>query len=177
MAPVNVNVKPDLIDKRSELTDKAPGLTHVKLLAQLMDSAVEIPGLKIRFGLDAVLGLVPGVGDFASSFISLYILRVANRSGFSRLTLVHMTFNILCDMVVGSIPLAGDVFDVFWKSNQRNVKLLLQHKGASAESHRSKTGDWLFLMMLIAILITIMAGSLFITLFVLSRFTRWIYAQ
>ena len=160
-----------------ELPNDEPGLTHVKLLARLMDSAVEIPGLRMRIGLDALLGLFPGLGDLASSAVSLYILQVANRRGVSRWTLTRMTFNILCDGVVGAIPLAGDVFDIFWKSNQRNVELLLQHKGTAENSHPSKMGDRLFLGMLVVVLLTALVGTVFVTLFILSWLTRWIFAE
>jgi len=170
-------IEPELIDKRFERPDETHSLAHVKMLAQLMDSAIEIPGLRIRVGLDALLGLVPGAGDLASSFVSLYIVRVAHRSGVSRLTLARMMFNILCDWIVGSIPLAGDVFDIFWKANQKNVKLLLEHEAAVAGERRSKTGDWLFLSLLIAISVTVLVVSVFITLLILSRLTRWIFAE
>ena len=170
-------IEPELIDKRFERPDESPGLAKVKILAQLMDSAVEIPGLRIRVGLDALLGLLPGAGDMVSSLVSLYIVQVAHRSGVSRLTLARMTFNILCDWIVGSIPLAGDIFDIFWKANQRNVKLLLEHERASAGARRSKTADWLFLSLLIAILVTVLVGSVLITLFLLSWLTRGIFAE
>ena len=170
-------IEPELIDKRSALSDEPPSLVQVRLLAQLMDSAFEIPGLRMRVGLDAILGLLPGVGDLASSFVSLYILQAANRRGVSRLILSRMAFNVLVDWLVGSIPLAGDAFDVFWKSNQKNVHLLLQHKGAPANGRRSKTGDWLFLGLLITILMLVFAGSLAITLFIASRMTRWLLAD
>ena len=131
----------------------------------------------MRVGLDAILGLLPGAGDVASSFVSLYILQTANRRGVSRLILSRMAFNVLVDWLVGSIPLAGDVFDVFWKSNQRNVNLLLQHNGTPANGRRSKTGDWLFFGMLITILVTVLAGSLSITYFIASQLTGWAMAD
>ena len=171
------NPSPELIDKRLERPEEDRSLAQITLLAKLMDSAVEIPGLKTRIGLDAVLGLIPGVGDIASSFVSFYVLQVANRRGASRLTLLHMTFNILCDWIIGSVPLAGDVFDIFWKSNQRNVKMLLQDEGAVAGVRRSRTGDKLFLGGLIVTLLAVLAGSLFVTLFLLSRLTRWFLAE
>jgi len=170
-------IEPELIDKPFERPDETPSLAQVKMLAQLMDSAIEIPGLRIRVGLDALLGLVPGAGDLVSSFASLYIVQVAHRIGVSRLTLTRMTFNILCDWIVGSIPLAGDVFDIFWKANQKNVKLLIEHDASVAGARRSKTGDWLFLSLLIAISVTVLVGSVFISLFILSRLTRWIFAE
>ena len=168
---------PELIDRRVNSPEEDRSLAQIKLLSRLMDSAIEIPGLKTRIGLDAVLGLIPGVGDIASSFASFYILQVANRRGASRLTLLHMTFNILCDWIIGSVPLAGDVFDIFWKSNQRNVKLLLQDKGAVVGVHRSRTGDKLFLGGLIVTLLAVLAGSVLVTLFLFSRVTRWFLAE
>jgi|JI6StandDraft_1071083.scaffolds.fasta_scaffold62373_2 hypothetical protein len=168
---------PELIDKGVDRPGDDRSLAQITLLAKLMDSAVEIPGLKTRIGFDAVLGLIPGVGDIASSVVSFYVLQVANRRGASRITLLHMTFNILCDWIIGSVPLAGDVFDIFWKSNQRNVKLLLQDEGAVAGVHRSRTGDKLFLGGLIVTLLAVLAGSLFVTLFLLSRLTRWFLAE
>ncbi len=170
-------IEPELIDKRFGMPDEAPGLAQVTFLAHLMDSAIEIPGLRIRIGLDAILGLLPGAGDLASSFVSLYILQVAHRRGVSRLTLIQMAFNVLVDWLVGSIPLAGDAFDIFWKSNQKNVHLLLQHEGTPASGRRSKTGDWLFFGMLITILVTVLAGSLSITYFIASQLTGWMMAD
>jgi hypothetical protein len=172
----SIVVEPELIDRRSAVSEETPGLKEARLLARLMDSAVEIPGLKTRIGLDAVLGLVPGAGDIISSFASLYILQVANRSGVSRITLTRMTFNVLCDWIVGSIPIAGDVFDVFWKSNQKNVQLLLEHTETAAGTHRSKVGDRLFLTSLIAILIIVLVGSAAMTLFLMAWITKWIFA-
>ena len=168
---------PELIGRPMDRPEDDRSLAQIKLLSKLMDSAVEIPGLKTRIGLDAVLGLIPGVGDIASSLASFHILQVANRRGASRLTLLHMTFNILCDWIIGSVPLAGDVFDIFWKSNQRNVKLLLGDEGAVVGVQRSETGDKLFLGGLIVTLIAVLAGGLFVTFFLFSWFTRWLLAE
>lgn len=165
---------PELIDKRSAAPGGAPDLEHLKLLARLMDSAFEIPGLRLRFGLDAILGLLPGIGDLASSFVSLYILQEAQRRGVSRVTLTRMSFNTLVDLLIGSIPLLGDAFDVVWKSNQKNVELLIQHESTPANRRRRKIGDWFFLALLIAILMTFLAGSLTLTYYMVVSLTRWL---
>lgn len=174
---ITPQIEPELIDKPSARSDEPPSLAQVRLLAKLMDSAFEIPGLRMRIGLDAILGLLPGVGDLASSLVSLYILQTANRRGVSRPILARMALNVLIDWLVGSIPLAGDVFDVFWKSNQKNVNLLLQHDGTPENRRRSKTGDWLFLGLLIALLMLVFAGSLALTLFIVSRMTHWLWTD
>ena len=167
-------LEPELIDKRSAVPAGTLDLEQLKLLARLMDSAFEIPGLRLRFGLDAILGLLPGIGDLASSFVSLYILQEAQRRGVSRVTLARMSFNTLVDLLVGSIPLLGDAFDVVWKSNQKNVALLIQHESSPEARRRRKIGDWFFLALLIAILLTVLAGSLTLTFFMVSSLARWL---
>lgn len=104
----------------------------VERLAQLLDTRFALPGTKIRFGLDSLLGLVPGIGDSITAFLGFYIIARAHALGVSRLTLARMTGNVLLDTVVGSIPLVGDIFDVAYKSNARNIRLLknnLRSKG------------------------------------------------
>ena len=165
---------PELIDKRATVPYGPVDLEHLKLLARLMDSAFEIPGLRLRFGLDAILGLLPGIGDLAASFVSLYILQEAQRRGVSRVTLTRMSFNILIDWLVGSVPLLGDAFDVVWKSNLKNVELLIQHESTPAARRRRKIGDWFFLALLISILLTVLAGSLTMTYFMVVSLIRWL---
>ena len=93
-------------------------------LAWLMDNAIPIPGLKARVGLDALIGLVPWVGDLVGGLVTSYILSEAARLGAPKPVLLKMAFNIAVDTVVGAIPFAGDLFDFRWKANIRNVRLL-----------------------------------------------------
>src|SRR6185369_7524402 len=87
---------------------------NLELLARLMDNAFEIPGTNVRFGLDAIIGLIPGLGDTLTSFVSLYILKAASRAGVPRVTLLRMATNLGIDYIVGIVPVAGDLFDVYW---------------------------------------------------------------
>lgn len=103
---------------------------RVDRLARILDRAVGIPGTNIRFGLDSILGLVPGMGDVATGALSIYIILEAARLGVPRATLVRMLGNVAIDTVGGSVPIVGDLFDVAWKSNSRNVELLQRHVGA-----------------------------------------------
>jgi hypothetical protein len=96
-------------------------------LARTLDSAVRIPGTNVRFGLDAVLGLVPGVGDVAGAVMAGYIVLVGAQRGASASVLARMVLNIGIDTVVGSVPIVGDLFDVGWRANMRNVALLEAH--------------------------------------------------
>ena len=113
---------------QSTADDQLPQLApELQLLADWMDGVFRVPGVGWRFGLDAILGFIPGIGDTATSVASLYILSAAHRYGVTRTTLLRMALNVVLDAVVGAIPLIGDIFDVYWKSNQRNVAILKRH--------------------------------------------------
>jgi hypothetical protein len=102
-------------------------LERLRTLSRLLDNAFVIPGTKYRIGLDAIVGLVPGIGDAISAVFSLYIVFQAARMGVPRATLVRMLGNVGVDTVIGEIPLLGDLFDVGFKSNMRNLSLIEQH--------------------------------------------------
>lgn len=119
------------------MNDRRPGaprdaattaeLDRLDRLARNLDSAVRLPLIGVRIGWDSILGLVPGVGDALAIAPGLYILLRAHQLGASRATLARMAANAGVDFLVGSIPLLGDIFDVGFKSNLRNVRLLRQH--------------------------------------------------
>jgi hypothetical protein len=107
-------------------------LRRLRRLATLMDAAVTIPVINVRIGWDPVLGLVPGAGDALSAAISAYIVVEAARLGVPKLLLLRMVVNIAIDFVVGTVPIAGDWFDVIWRANLMNVDLLERHLGEAA---------------------------------------------
>lgn len=98
----------------------------VESFTQLLDSAFQIPGTKIRIGIDPLLGLIPGVGDFVSLIMSSYPIYVAARCGVSWTTVFRMILNVAMDSLIGLIPVLGDIFDFAFKANQRNLRLLQQ---------------------------------------------------
>jgi len=102
-------------------------LRRLSYIAALMDTAVGIPLTRLRIGADSVLGLVPGIGDAAGVLVSLYLVNEARRLGLPRDTLARMLANVGVDFVGGAVPLLGDLFDVYFKSNKRNVDLVLDH--------------------------------------------------
>lgn len=106
---------------------RAERIARVEWLATLLDTAIVVPGTGIRFGLDALIGLVPAVGDIVSMLLSLYIIREARALGAPRLLVARMLANVALDGVVGAVPVAGDLFDVAFRANRRNVALLLAH--------------------------------------------------
>lgn len=111
-------------------TPEPPGLRRARHVATLLDDAVTIPGTGVRIGLDGLVGLLPLSGDAVTAVFSLYIVVEAVRSGVPRAVVARMAFNVVVDLVVGSIPIVGDAFDVFWKANRRNVRLFERAVGA-----------------------------------------------
>lgn len=96
-------------------------------LAHLMDTSIPLPFIRKRIGIDGILGFIPGVGDGIGTLVSAYIVARAAHMGIPRALLLQMAFNVGIDTLVGSIPLAGDLFDMGWKANARNMQLLERH--------------------------------------------------
>jgi hypothetical protein len=117
--------------KNMNTTERLATLNRIRKLSRLMDTAIRIPGIGFRFGLDPIIGLVPGAGDVVSTAFSAYIIFLATRFGLPRGVLAQMIFNIALEAVVGSVPLVGDLFDAAYKSNIRNLALLEQQLQAA----------------------------------------------
>jgi Domain of unknown function (DUF4112) len=124
----------------------APRLKRMRQLSQLLDGAIVIPGTNRRIGIDPILGLIPGGGDTLSAALSGYIIIEAARMGVPRSALMQMVGNLLLDTAVGSVPVLGDVFDVFSKANLRNMQIVESHAQIPAASAKT---DRLFIGLLI----------------------------
>lgn len=137
-------------------------------LGWLMDDLIRIPGLNWRIGLDALVGLIPGFGDTATSLVSFYILASAVRYGVPKVTLLRMGMNLGIDYLVGSLPFVGDLFDAWWKSNQKNIELLNKRATVSAEEAREgRLSDWLFVGLIILLLVGIVIGAAAVSFYLL----------
>ena|SRR6185503_7022238 len=150
---------------------------NLENLAWLMDDLIRIPGLGWRFGLDALIGLIPGFGDTATSLASFYILASAVRYRVPKITMLRMGLNVGIDYLVGSLPLVGDLFDAWWKSNQKNIALLRQRATVSAEEARQgKLSDWLFVGLIILLLAGLALGaaavSVYLFVIILQQLSR-----
>ena len=102
-------------------------LDRLDMLATVFDTAFILPGTNVRFGVESLLRLVPGIGDAAASLLSCYLLFEARRLGVPRLLFARMVMNVVLEGTVGAVPIAGDAFDVFFRANRRNVALLREH--------------------------------------------------
>jgi len=140
----------------------------IERLSWLMDDLIRIPGLGWRFGLDALVGLIPGFGDTASSLASFYILASAVRYGVPKVTILRMGMNVGIDYLVGSLPLVGDLFDAWWKSNHMNVELLRKRATVSRKDARQgEISDWLFVGMIILLLAALAVGAAVVSVYLL----------
>lgn len=144
----------------------------LETLSHYLDDWIKIPVVGWRFGLDALIGLVPNVGDMATSVLSFYILVAGVRYGVPKITLLRMAFNIGLDYVVGAIPLIGDAFDLIWKSNKKNMDLLRER---ATGKDKGTTGDYLFVGLIILALVAILVGSILVSLFIISLFFKGIW--
>jgi len=138
----------------------ADPLARARTLARLLDSVARVPGTKIRFGADAVVGLVPGLGDIGGAALAGYLVILAQRLGVPRSVVLRMLGNVAIDTIAGTVPLIGDMFDVAFKSNLRNVALLesaLQRPAATKRTSR------LLVVGTILALVLLVAGALVVT--------------
>ena len=126
-------------------------------LAFYLDDLFRIPGIGWRFGLDAIIGLIPSVGDTLTSLASFYILLAGVRYGVPKITLLRMALNIGIDYLLGSIPVVGDAFDFFWKSNDMNMRLIRER---ATGKNKGTTGDYIFIFVLIGLLVLLLIASI-----------------
>ena len=134
-------------------------------LSKYLDNWVKIPVVGWRFGLDAIIGLIPNIGDSITSLASFYILIAGVRYGVPKITLLRMAFNIGLDYLVGTIPFIGDAFDFFWKSNRQNMDLI---RTRATGKNVGTTGDYIFVFGIILLLIGLLVGSILVSLYILS---------
>ncbi|WP_225413092.1 DUF4112 domain-containing protein [Stigmatella hybrida] len=133
-------------------------LDQVRRLARQLDTSLRLPG-GVRIGWDAVLGLIPAVGDWAGALLSSYIILQAVRLGASRGVLLRMVGNVAVEALVGVVPFVGDLFDVAWRANVRNVTLLEKHLAAPTATRRASQA-WVFVAVLLLVALLALAATL-----------------
>lgn len=139
-------------------------------LAWWLDSSIVVPGTRFRIGFDALIGLVPGIGDLIGTALSAYIVAAAARRGLPGSVLLRMALNVGVEAVVGAVPIVGDLFDAAWKANQRNVALLRQYAAVPQRAHAQSR---LVVSLWVLVLLAVAAGLVLLAYAVL----RWLWLQ
>jgi hypothetical protein len=145
-------------------------LAALRKWAVLLDSAFQVPGTRLRFGLDPIVGLLPGAGDLVTGFFSVMILLHSVRLRIPKVVVARMVMNTGLDLLVGAVPLAGDLFDAGFKANLRNMALLERHARPGVAPERS---DYVFVGVAVAILVLIAVVPLAIAWWLLSQVALW----
>jgi len=129
----SLEAQPDDVESLPDSVDEA-AVQRMRFVAHLLDDSIRLPGTEFRIGLDPIVGVLPVAGDAVAAALSGYIILESARLGVSYLTLLRMLANVGVDFAVGSVPVVGDIFDVAWKANVRNLRLALADLGADAEA-------------------------------------------
>jgi hypothetical protein len=144
----------------------------LNLIATWLDDRFEIPGTGIRFGLDALIGWIPGIGDALAAAASLFIVIAAWKRGAARITLLRMSVNLTIENVLGAIPVVGDLAHVAWKANRRNYNLLIRDQ-QSLQRHTWK--DWLFVIGMVIFVLVLFLGPIALIIYLLRG--HWPFAS
>jgi hypothetical protein len=147
-----ITAKPEVLSPRLKRGKKPFDDENLDFLSHLLDDFIKIPGTSIRFGLDGIVGLIPGVGDIIGGVASCVIIIAAWVRGVSYGTLLRMVANVGIEVVVGAIPVVGDAFDIAWRANRRNYALLA---GSMEEPRKHTIQSWLFLACICAVLMVL----------------------
>lgn len=152
---------PETLPDRDELQRR---LVRLRNLARVYDAGIRIPGTRFEFGLDPLVGLVPGLGDAVGAGLATYIVFEAARSGVPRSVLVRMLLNVGIDALIGAFPVVGDLFDAAWKANLKNVDLLEEHL---ADPRATRHASRRLLVAIGLVLLLVFAGAVALALVVL----------
>ena len=145
-------------------------LDWLRWWAGLLDSRFQIPGTRIRFGLDPILALIPGFGDLASPAFAVALFAQALRQRVPPVILLRMLFNALLDALIGAVPLAGPVADIFWRANLRNLTLLERHSQPGVLPRR---GDYVFVLFLVALFGMLALVPVLLGVWLATRVLAW----
>jgi len=145
-----------------------------KWLALIMDEIIRVPGTNFRFGLDPLIGLIPGIGDTSSALVSAIALIQALRLGVPKILIARMAGNILVNEVVGIIPVVGDAFSFWFKSNARNYEIIKSHRLGTKPPSQS---DWLFVLGILAVLFVVVCVGIAVSFLVLGALARLLYGR
>ena len=135
-----------------------PALKNMDRLSRLMDSQFKLPGTNFRFGLDGLLGLIPGAGDLSTLAVSAYMISIMAKNGASGYVIARMVLNVVIDTLLGAIPFIGDLFDFVFKANNKNMKLMREHY----QDGRHRGGAWKVVVPILILLIVIVGAIIYL---------------
>jgi hypothetical protein len=145
-----------------------------KWLAVVMDDFLRVPGTRFKFGLDPLIGLIPGIGDTASAVTSALSLIYAARCGLPKIVLARMGLNILINEVIGIVPGVGDAFSFWFKSNKRNYELLQRYWSAPpGQPRQARRSDWIFVGAILGLLVLIVLAGIAVSVFALQEAAKF----
>jgi hypothetical protein len=154
-----ITAKPEIIPPRGRLGKNAFDDERLDMLSHLLDDFIRIPGTPIRFGLDGIVGFIPGIGDILGGLASTILIVAAWSRGIPSVTIARMVANVAIETAVGSLPVVGNLFDIGWKANRRNYALLT---GAIAAPAASASKSWLFIAGVCLVLMLLMFVPIFL---------------
>jgi len=169
-----VTVEPEVLSPRGRRGAELFDDENLDLLSHVLDDWFRIPGTSIRFGIDGIVGMIPGVGDILGGLASCIIVLAAWFRGVPKITVARMVANVAIEVAVGTIPLAGDVFDIAFKANRRNYKLL---EASLRATPRKTAPDWIFfgalgLFMMALTMVPVLVMAKLISMMVLAGMPR-----
>ena len=168
---MGITAKPEILRPRSKTGGAAFSNENLDTLSHLLDDFIRIPGTPIRFGLDGIVGFIPGVGDILGGLASSIIIIAAWLRGVPKVTVARMELNVAIETGVGTLPVVGNLFDIGWRANRRNYKLLAESLDLP---QRHTATSWLFIAGVCVVLSALMLIPLLIGAWVLVYLERWI---
>lgn len=152
-------------------SDRERALGRLRRFVHLLDDAFRIPGARIRFGWDPIIGLIPGLGDITTGLLSVIILLQAFRFRIPHVIKMRMLLNLLIDVAVGAVPFVGDLFDFAWRSNSRNLALLEKH---AVGGERPGFGDWAFVLGAVVVALAALSLPIIVLILIIGKIEEWV---
>ncbi len=166
MAARTITAKPEILTPRRRVGGNSFDDEHLDMLSHILDDFLRVPGTSIRFGLDGIVGFIPGIGDILGGLASSIIIIAAWVRGVPKVTLTRMVINVAIETAVGAVPVAGNLFDIAWKANRRNYALLT---GSLAQPEDVARRSWLFIGVVVLLLVAMMIAPVLLLGWVLMH--------
>lgn len=171
---MSFTAKPEILSPRVKSGKKIFDDENLDLLSHLLDDFIKVPGTPVRFGLDGIVGVIPGIGDLIGGIASCIIIIAAWVRGVSYATVVRMVANVVIEVSIGSIPILGDMFDIAWRANRRNYALL---SGSLYEPRKYTIQSWFFLAALCLVLAALIIVPMILVTWIAAYIMRSLFGM